>query len=84
MAERQPVAFGAWGGRRPDGSQPAVEGEPDSRVAVGLRDLISLLLLTVGGLAGMIGMGAWIGWPGVLIAFWLTAVPVAIVMGLGE
>lgn len=87
MAAR-PVAFGAWAGRKPDGGLAAVPDDapdaPPQGIVVSPRDLISLLLLVLGGLAGMVGLAGWIGWPGILIAFWLTAVPVALVMGTGE
>jgi hypothetical protein len=84
----RPQAWGAWKGQSPHPETDEAENgdaptEP-SQITLSPRDLIALLLIVLGYIAGAIGLTAMFGWAGILVAFWITAVPTALVMGSGD
>lgn len=87
MAEQRPVANAAWGGRRADGTYPlpTADTPADRRlIQASFRDFMSILLLLLGAVCGVAGGAIVAGWGGALIVVWLTAVPVALLMGTGD
>lgn len=86
VADQQPVANAAWGGRRPDGTYPlpVPETDDDPVLQVSRRDLASMVTLGLGTVCGVAGGFLVYGWGGALIAVWLTALPVALLMGNGD
>lgn len=79
-----------WGGRREDGTYPqaVTDDEPTPargpRLHIGAWDLASMIILLVALIAGMTGGAVLFGWGGALIVLWATALPVALLIGLGD
>ena len=79
----QPVANAAWKGRAVDGTVP--EPEPEAPAAgVSITDLVSILTLILGTVAGMVGAALWLHPAASLVVLWLSCMPVALLIGWGD
>ena len=84
MADVRPIANAAWGGRAADGTAPATPEPVVEPRSVAVADFASILLLIVGTIAGMIGAALWLHPAAALVVLWITALPVALLIGWGD